>query len=279
MTDGPNGAFVRYGGDEAHVPAFPCEPKDLTGAGDMFAGAFLYGITHGVAPDRAARARQLPGDEGHHAVRGPAAPRHPAVLGRGPVGRVIAMPHRLRTFIAVDVDTVHARPLVGLQETLAEAGAAVKWVEPQNLHITLLFLGEVDARELPDVCRMVADVCRGLPHFAMTLAGAGAFPNARRPRTLIVPITEGAASHRPARRAGNAAAGARLLPPRRAGVQAAPDPRPGEGPGRRRRTGGGCPQVRAWQGGHSQVREVLVLSSTLRSEGPEYVVLGRGRLK
>jgi len=54
VTDGPNGAFVRYGG-EYHVPAFPCEPKDLTGAGDMFAGAFLYGVTHGYAPDRAAR--------------------------------------------------------------------------------------------------------------------------------------------------------------------------------------------------------------------------------
>jgi sugar/nucleoside kinase (ribokinase family) len=56
VTDGPNGAFVRFGGAEYHVPAFPCEPKDLTGAGDMFAGAFLYGVTHGIAPDRVARA-------------------------------------------------------------------------------------------------------------------------------------------------------------------------------------------------------------------------------
>jgi sugar/nucleoside kinase (ribokinase family) len=56
VTDGPNGAFVRYGGVEGHVPAFPCEPKDLTGAGDMLAGAFLYGITHDVPPARAVRA-------------------------------------------------------------------------------------------------------------------------------------------------------------------------------------------------------------------------------
>lgn len=56
VTDGPNGAFVRFGGEEHHVPAYRCEPKDLTGAGDMFAGAFLYGITHGVPPAKAARA-------------------------------------------------------------------------------------------------------------------------------------------------------------------------------------------------------------------------------
>jgi sugar/nucleoside kinase (ribokinase family) len=55
VTAGAKGVFVRYGGVEAHVPAFACEPKDLTGAGDMLAGAFLYGITHGVAPEKAAR--------------------------------------------------------------------------------------------------------------------------------------------------------------------------------------------------------------------------------
>lgn len=56
VTDGANGAYVRYDGEEYHVPAFPCQPVDLTGAGDMFAGAFLYGITHGYRPARAARA-------------------------------------------------------------------------------------------------------------------------------------------------------------------------------------------------------------------------------
>jgi len=56
VTNGPHGAYIKHDGVEAHVPAFPCEPKDLTGAGDMFAGSFLYGITHGVAPQKAARA-------------------------------------------------------------------------------------------------------------------------------------------------------------------------------------------------------------------------------
>ncbi len=55
VTDGGNGCFVRYDGHTAHVPSFPCEPLDLTGAGDMLAGAFLYGITHGVHPAKAAR--------------------------------------------------------------------------------------------------------------------------------------------------------------------------------------------------------------------------------
>jgi sugar/nucleoside kinase (ribokinase family) len=56
VTDGPNGAFIRYHGAEHHVPAFACKPIDVTGAGDMFAGSFLYGITHGVGAEKAARA-------------------------------------------------------------------------------------------------------------------------------------------------------------------------------------------------------------------------------
>jgi hypothetical protein len=55
VTNGPMAPYIRHAGVEAHVPAFPSEPKDLTGAGDMFAGSFLYGITHGVSPEKAAR--------------------------------------------------------------------------------------------------------------------------------------------------------------------------------------------------------------------------------
>ena len=53
VTNGPHGAYIRHDGVETHVPSFPTEPKDLTGAGDMFAGAFLYGIVHGVSPQKA----------------------------------------------------------------------------------------------------------------------------------------------------------------------------------------------------------------------------------
>jgi sugar/nucleoside kinase (ribokinase family) len=56
VTAGANGVYIRHDNVEAHVSAFPCTPRDLTGAGDVLAGAFLYGITHSVDPRRAARA-------------------------------------------------------------------------------------------------------------------------------------------------------------------------------------------------------------------------------
>ena len=46
-TDSGNGAYVISGADRWHVPAIPTEIKDATGAGDLFAGAFLWGLTNG----------------------------------------------------------------------------------------------------------------------------------------------------------------------------------------------------------------------------------------
>jgi len=46
-TDGENGAHVLSGADRWHVPATPVEIVDATGAGDLFAGAFLWGLSNG----------------------------------------------------------------------------------------------------------------------------------------------------------------------------------------------------------------------------------------
>lgn len=55
VTLGGKGAAVYDKGTWSRVDAFPCTPIDVTGAGDMFAGAFLYGMLHGVDAREAAR--------------------------------------------------------------------------------------------------------------------------------------------------------------------------------------------------------------------------------
>lgn len=56
VTRGADGALVQHQGQAFHVPAFPCQPVDLLGAGDMLAGSYLYGIQSGIDAPRAARA-------------------------------------------------------------------------------------------------------------------------------------------------------------------------------------------------------------------------------
>lgn len=55
MTRSEKGVLGTFGGSSFEVEAFPIQPVDATGAGDMFAGAFLYGITHAYTAEDAAR--------------------------------------------------------------------------------------------------------------------------------------------------------------------------------------------------------------------------------
>ena len=54
LTRGPKGCIVVQGGIRTEVPAVPTKAVDTNGAGDMFAGTFLYGITHDHTPAQSA---------------------------------------------------------------------------------------------------------------------------------------------------------------------------------------------------------------------------------
>src|SRR5690349_11777092 len=98
---------------------------------------------------------------------------------------------RLRTFIAVPLEKAVRARLVALQEALARAGGDLKWVEPENLHVTLLFLGEVDERQVADVCGAAGEACAGLDAFPLSVEGVGSFGSPRRPRTVWAGIGAG----------------------------------------------------------------------------------------
>lgn len=56
MTAGADGAYLFFAEEEHHIPAYSANPVDMTGAGDAFAGAYLYGITNNVPPLQSAQA-------------------------------------------------------------------------------------------------------------------------------------------------------------------------------------------------------------------------------
>ncbi len=62
-TDGANGAHILSDGLHWHVPAVPTQIVDATGAGDLFAGAFLWAITNGHGLDAAAQMGNIAASE------------------------------------------------------------------------------------------------------------------------------------------------------------------------------------------------------------------------
>src|SRR5262245_51286773 len=186
---------------------------------------------------------------------------------------------RLRTFLAVELPAGVRARCVELQEELAGPAGGVKWVEKENLHVTLLFLGDVSDRDVIDVCRAAAKACAGVAPFPVVVEGVGAFPNARRPRTIWAGITTGAEELV----ALHDALGAPLLALgcyRREERRYTPHVTLGRVKGDRPddRLTAALEAQAEWRGGEGEVSEVLVMSSQLTPQGPVYSVMSRARL-
>jgi len=102
------------------------------------------------------------------------------------------MKKTLRTFVAVEINGPIRARADELITALAVTTADVNWVESHNLHLTLKFLGDVHQREITEVCRAVARGAAEVEPFELEVRGAGAFPNAARPRTVWIGAGEGA---------------------------------------------------------------------------------------
>jgi 2'-5' RNA ligase len=186
---------------------------------------------------------------------------------------------RTRTFIGIDIGDGIRAAAVALQKDLGRCGAEVKWVTPESMHVTLLFLGEVDDRALHAVCKVVSESAASEPPFALRVSGVGAFPTPRRPKVLWAGITDGAQSLQRL----NAALEEKMLD-----LGCYRKEERGYTPhltlGRVKGDADGfaltaeLPKRLAWDGGRAAVDEVLVYSSEMDRDGPVYRVIGRAPL-
>jgi RNA 2',3'-cyclic 3'-phosphodiesterase len=99
-----------------------------------------------------------------------------------------------RLFVAVPLPP---EPLAACQALLdgvraGPLGDVPRWVHLANLHLTVRFLGETPPDLTPDAALAVRAALDGASAFDVVLSGAGAFPEARKPRALWLGIERGA---------------------------------------------------------------------------------------
>ncbi|GAB5403833.1 MAG: hypothetical protein Aurels2KO_20640 [Aureliella sp.] len=98
-----------------------------------------------------------------------------------------------RCFVALQVEKAAKGELSALIRKLSrQFGDQVRWMDPEQLHLTLRFIGNLDSQELLEVCAQLRRVRSGVTHVSAPLSGLGVFPEAGPPRVVWAGIDDGA---------------------------------------------------------------------------------------
>jgi 2'-5' RNA ligase len=97
----------------------------------------------------------------------------------------------VRLFIAINLDPSLKALLADIQGKLKTAEAPVRWVKPEQLHLTLKFLGEVAEASLPALRDVLGRCLAEVSAFPLSFSQLGAFPPKGTPRVIWVGVSEG----------------------------------------------------------------------------------------
>ncbi len=93
----------------------------------------------------------------------------------------------MRLFIAIPISEEIRENIGKFQEELKSVyNKKVRWVVPENIHLTLKFLGEVDPDKIKIIYGIMLESIRDINKFSIEIKGAGVFPDKTRPRVLWV---------------------------------------------------------------------------------------------
>jgi len=101
----------------------------------------------------------------------------------------------LKLFFAIELDYELKRSLTKLIDDLKKQpwGHRVKWTQPENLHITLRFIGSVEPAKVPELADAVQQAIKSIGSFPLQLDTVRLFPSPTAPRAIatnIIPIAQ-----------------------------------------------------------------------------------------
>lgn len=90
----------------------------------------------------------------------------------------------IRAFIAVEINDAIRAGLANVQSVLKEANGHVSWVRPQNIHCTLVFLGDIFLDSVSAAAHALVQAASACRPFEIEISGIGYFGSARSPRII-----------------------------------------------------------------------------------------------
>ena len=90
----------------------------------------------------------------------------------------------IRSFLAFELPEGIKKTVARISGEIRHSDLDARWVKPENIHLTVVFMGNINSDDLGRLTAEVEDVCSGYGIFDIALKGMGCFPNRHRPRVL-----------------------------------------------------------------------------------------------
>jgi 2'-5' RNA ligase len=104
----------------------------------------------------------------------------------------MTIPETYRTFVALPLSDALHKQLARIQRELRRAcpERSIRWVNPEGIHLTVFFIGDVILERIEPTKAALAAVARNVPAFSYQVRDLGAFPNLGRPRVVWVGVED-----------------------------------------------------------------------------------------
>ena len=99
------------------------------------------------------------------------------------------MSQTIRSFIAIDLPETVITAIRELQEEIRAYGFHIRWVRPENIHLTLKFLGDIKEDDREKITGAIFDSVKGFSPITLVAKGIGVFPGIKRPRIIWVGVS------------------------------------------------------------------------------------------
>ncbi|MDO5851879.1 MAG: RNA 2',3'-cyclic phosphodiesterase [Methanobacteriaceae archaeon] len=92
----------------------------------------------------------------------------------------------MRSFLAIEIKSELKEDILNIQKEFLDENSRIKFVEKENLHLTLKFFGDINDKKIKEIESIITHTLSNYNSFQLNLEKIGVFPNKKHPKVIWI---------------------------------------------------------------------------------------------